>query len=79
MKKIDGFISIFLALIILPIYSFAILTIDIVKVMTAKNDTRLANEVVLESTLANYDRNLYDKYGVFGIDKTEEYLEEYIK
>ncbi|MDO4604917.1 MAG: DUF5702 domain-containing protein [Helcococcus sp.] len=77
-RKIDGFISIFLALIILPIYSFAILTIDVVKIITAINDTKLVNEIALESTLSNYNRDLYEKYRIFGIDKSKEFLDEYV-
>lgn len=77
-RKIDGFISIFLALIILPIYSFAILTIDVVKIITAINDTKLVNEIALESTLSNYNRDLYEKYRIFGIDKSKKFLEEYV-
>ena len=78
-RKIKGFISIFLALIILPIYSFAILTIDVSKILFAKNDTKLVNEIALESALSNYNRELYDRYRIFGIDKSKEYLEEYVK
>lgn len=77
-RKIDGFISIFLALIILPVYSFAILTIDVVKIISAKNDTKLVNEIALDSTLSNYNRDLYEKYRIFGIDKSKEYLEDYV-
>lgn len=77
-RKIDGFISIFLALIIFPVYSFAILTIDIVKIIFATNDTKLVNEIALESSLSNYNRDLYEKYNIFGIDKSEAYLEDYV-
>lgn len=77
-RKIKGFISIFLALIILPVNSFAILTIDVSKILFAKNDTKLVNEIALESALSNYNRDLYDRYRIFGIDKSKEYLEEYV-
>lgn len=77
-RKIEGFISIFLALILLPVYSFAILTIDVVKIIYAKNDIKLVNEIALESTLSNYNRDLYEKYRIFGIDKSEDYLKDYV-
>lgn len=77
-RKIKGFISIFLALIILPVNFFAILTIDVSKILFAKNDTKLVNEIALESALSNYNRDLYDRYRIFGIDKSKEYLEEYV-
>lgn len=76
-KSVQGYISIFLALISLPLYSMAILSIDLVKILSAKNDLLLANEVTSHSLLANYDRDFYEKYNIFAISKDKEYLNYY--
>lgn len=77
-KRVNGFISIFLALIALPVYSFAILTIDIARIASAKNHIILANENANESVLTNYNKDLYEKFNILAIDK-ESNLDEYIE
>lgn len=76
-KTIQGFVSIFLALIILPVYTFALLTIDTSKISAAKNHLRISNDIVVDSILSNYNKNLYESYNILGIDKDQSYLEEY--
>lgn len=76
-KTIHGFVSIFLALIILPVYTFALLTIDTSKISAAKNHLRISNDIVVDSILSNYNKNLYESYNILGIDKDQSYLEEY--
>ena len=76
-KNIQGFVSIFLALIILPVYTFALLTIDTSKISAAKNHLRISNDIVVDSILSNYNKDLYEKYNILGIDKDQSYLEEY--
>lgn len=70
-KNTKGIISIFLALIIMPTYMFAIISIDIARLYAASNYLRLANEAAISSRFLNFDRNLYDKYGLLGIKKDE--------
>ncbi|WP_103981473.1 DUF5702 domain-containing protein [Helcococcus massiliensis] len=76
-KTIQGFVSIFLALIILPVYTFALLTIDTSKISAAKNHLRISNDIVVDSILSNYNKDLYESYNILGIDKDQSYLEEY--
>ena len=76
-KTIQGFVSIFLALIILPVYTFALLTIDTSKISSAKSHLRISNDIVVDSILANYNKDLYENYNILGLDKDQTYLEEY--
>ncbi|MFM1581143.1 DUF5702 domain-containing protein [Helcococcus bovis] len=76
--KSKGIISIFLALIILPVYSFAILTIDVVKIAASQTHLQIANEKALNSALSLYNRDLYKKFNIFGINYNNDYLSAYI-
>src|SRR5574344_1539369 len=76
-NTIQGFVSIFLALIILPVYTFALLTIDTSKISAAKSHLRISNDIVVDSILANYNKDLYENYNILGLDKDQTYLEEY--
>lgn len=76
--KNRGVISIFLALIILPVYSFAILTIDIVKIFTAQTQLQITNEKAINSVLSYYDKNLYKKFNIFGINYDKNFLTSYL-
>lgn len=77
-NTIQGFISIFLALIILPVYSFAILTVDSVKIATAKSHLRMATETtVYDSVLGSFDRKLYEKYNLYGLPSHEDEILDY--
>lgn len=74
-KSVRGYISIFLALIILPTYSIAILGVDFAKLIIAKSHLKQSNQLVMDSILSNYDRNLFEKYHIFGISKDIKFLE----
>lgn len=77
-KNISGFISIFLALISLPIYSFALLAVDSVKILSAKNHLLTTNEIVKTSIYSNYDKELYEKYSIFAQNYDKDYLNDFV-
>lgn len=76
-KNKKAMISIFLALLILPVYSVAIVSIDAIKIFSGKNHLSNSNEIVINSVLSKYDRDLYQKYNLFALDKDKYFLEEY--
>lgn len=76
-KKNRGYISIFLALIIMPVYSFAILGIDISKLMALKNQSFEAGEIVLSSILSEYDKLFYEKYNIFSIENNADFKDKF--
>lgn len=78
MKNIKGMVSIFLALIILPIYSIALASIDIVKILGANNHIIISNDIALYSLMSKYDRDFYNKYKIFALLKDEEYIKSYV-
>lgn len=78
MKNNKAMISIFLSLLILPVYSFAIVSIDIVKLFSVQNHVLNANEVAIHSVLSKYDRSLYEKFNLFAINNNDEYLNAYV-
>lgn len=78
-KDIKGIVSIFLALILLPIYSIALVTVDVVKIANANTHLYISNETAMHSLMSKYDRDLYNKYNIFGIALEEEYINDYIR
>lgn len=77
-KNSRGTISIFLALILLPVYSFAILTMDIVRLVISNNHLNQANEIACYSIESSFNDKLHEKYGIFGIDSDKDNLNQYV-
>lgn len=77
-KSSKGTISVFLALILLPIYSFALVSMDIAKIFVANNHLNMANEIASYSVESSFNDKLYEKYGIFGIDKDKEFINQYV-
>lgn len=78
-SKLRGFVSIFLCLIILPLYSFSLLTIDVARIVSGKNEAKILGESLIDSIMSNYNRELYDKYNILGISENKDYIEKYTR
>lgn len=63
-RKINGFVSVFLALILMPTYMFTIVSLDVARQYSANNYLLMANEAALQSQLLSYDDKLFQKYGL---------------
>ena len=63
---VRGAISIFLAMILLPVMGFIGLFVDISKVELSKEVVTTSADLALNTMLSQYDRTLMDYYGLFG-------------
>ncbi|MDO5014551.1 MAG: DUF5702 domain-containing protein [Clostridia bacterium] len=68
-NKYEGSISIFLTLCLLPMVLCAGLIIDAFKIATAKTQVANADELASNAIATMYDKDLYETYGLFAIDK----------
>lgn len=75
-KNKKGVISIFLALVIMPTYMFAIMSVDIARIYAADNYLKLANEAAISSIFFNYDKDLYERFGILAINAKDRNLTE---
>ena len=71
-RNSKGFISIFLALIILPTYLVATTTIDMARIYSLSNYLKLAQEATGQSLIFSYDKDLYQQFGLFASPMTDE-------
>ena len=69
-KKQRGAITVFLALVLIPVMVFGCLTIDASKIYSAKVVVSDAGEMAMNAALAQYDEQLFDKYGLMAMAKT---------
>lgn len=74
-KKTKGAIAVFLTLIMLGMVVFEGVLIDTSRLMAAKTVTSGAGDLALNSAMTNYDKVLYEVYGLFATAKDEADLE----
>jgi len=74
MYKQQGAISIFLAIILLPMMMIASVYIDASRIRLAKSVASSAGDLTLNTALTNYDNILKDMYGLFAVSQTEDEL-----
>lgn len=74
-RKTRGAISIFLALIILPVYTCAGLLVDGARLSAARVAAMGAGDLTMNAALSEYEKVLFDVYGLFAISETTEELE----
>lgn len=74
-KRVNGSISIFLALIMLPMFTCAGLVVDGARISAARTSVSGAGDLAMNAALSEYDQILYDVYGLFAISKNMEELE----
>ncbi len=73
-KRTLGSVSLFLALIMLPVFTVAGLTVENCRISAARSELAGAGELAMNSALTAYDRVLYDVYGLFASSASEEEL-----
>ena len=74
MYRQRGAISIFLAIILIPMMMIASAYIDASRVKLAQSVAESAGDLTLNTALTNYDNVLKDMYGLFAISQTEDEL-----
>ena len=73
-EKTKGSVSIFLILVLMPIYTCAYLAIDSARYSAAKAKVGGATELTVNAALADYDRTFKELYGIFVMSKSEKEL-----
>lgn len=66
--KTKGVISVFLILIMLPLFTVAVLLVDGTRYQSAKTMIQEAGDLAAYSTIASYNMDLKDEFGLFAID-----------
>ncbi|MBU3112343.1 DUF5702 domain-containing protein [Clostridium lacusfryxellense] len=73
-KRIEGSISIFLVIILVPMICLSGLIVDASRVQLGKSMVASAGDLTMNSGLANYDTVLKDVYGLFAVSQNEDDL-----
>lgn len=74
-EKTKGSISLFLALIMLPMMTVAGLIVDGARISAAKASLSGAGDLAMNAALSEYDQILYDVYGIFAVSENMEELQ----
>lgn len=74
-RKTKGAISIFLVLIMLPMFTCAGLIVDGARISAARTSVTGAGDLTMNAALSEYDQILKDVYGLFAMSETTEELE----
>ena len=75
-RKTKGAISIFLALIMLPMFTCAGLMVDGARISAARTSVTGAGDLAMNAALSEYEQVLLDVYGLFAMSETTEELEK---
>lgn len=67
-EKTKGVISVFLIIIMLPLLTSAVILVDGTRYQSAKTMVQEAGDLAAYSTIANYNMDLKDEFGLFAID-----------
>lgn len=82
-RKTKGAISIFLALVLMPLMSVASIFVDMSRIELAQSMAASAGDLTLNTALSNYDSELKTIYGLFAtaqnMDEMMESLEDYYR
>lgn len=68
-EKTKGSISVFLILVLMPMYTCAYLAVDTARYMAAESKINGAMDLTGNAALADYDEDLKDLYGIFAMSK----------
>lgn len=77
--KNKGTISVFLTLILLPTFIFGGVIVDGSRILGAKNIISGAGDLTMNAALSNYHEELNKTYGLLGMAKTPEEVEDIMK
>lgn len=72
MKKDKGVITAFFAVIMGIVIALLCSLIDFTRINSTKNQLVIASDAAITSALANYDKGLYEDYGLLSFEYTEE-------
>ena len=75
-RKTKGAISIFLTLIMLPMFTCAGLIVDGARISAARTAVTGAGDLAMNAALSEYDEILKDVYGLFAMSETTEELQK---
>ncbi len=75
-RKTKGAISIFLVLIMLPMFTSAGLIVDGARISAARTSVTGAGDLAMNAALSEYHEVLLDVYGLFAMSETTEELEK---
>ena len=78
-KKINGSISLFLVLIMLPMFTLAGLIVDGARISAARTAVSGAGDLALNSALSEYDKVLHDVYGLFAVSENMDELQKNVE
>lgn len=78
-KNINGAISIFLVLIMVPMFTFAGTIVDLSRVNSANVVLSGASDLTMNAALSDYNEILKDVYGIFAMSATEDDLTNNLK
>ena len=67
MGKNRGAISVFLALILLPMLIFSGIVVDVSRLYAAKTVVSGAGDLTMNAALSRYDKKLKDEYGLLAM------------
>lgn len=67
-RRAKGVISVFLIIIMLPLFTSAVILVDGTRYHSAKTMAQEAGDLAAYSTIANYNMSLKDEFGLFAID-----------
>lgn len=79
LNKREASVSIFLLIIMLPMFVFSFGIVDICKIMMAKDVMQDASDLAASSALTAYDKTLKDIYGLLATSSTEAELTDKIQ
>lgn len=74
-NKTKGSVSIFLTLVMLPMFVCAGLYVDGSRISAARTRVSGAGDLAMNAALSEYDQTLYDLYGIFAISENMEELQ----
>lgn len=75
MRKSQGYISIFLCLVMLPMVTFAAMVIDVSRLQSAKASITSAGDLAMNAALSEYEDSLQELYGLFATVSNEDELQ----
>lgn len=77
-KALKGSISLFLAIIMLPLYTFAGVIVDGARISAAKNHVSCAGDLAINAALSEFDEDLLKMYGLFAVAEDDKTLTDSI-
>lgn len=75
-QNVQGIISIFLVLVLVPMMALSALVVDTSRINMARSMVSSAGDLTMNTALANYDTILKDVYGLFAMAQENDYDDE---